>query len=67
MLGYPFSMGEKLTKAMPPAIMGKDIPLTGIFDPDAKRYKEAGDFRAVLRDRPRGRQGLRDRAAASRA
>ena len=26
MLGHPFSMGEKLTKAMPPAIMGKDIP-----------------------------------------
>src|SRR5690606_14018846 len=32
-LGFPFSMGEKLTKAMPPAIMGKDIPLGGIVDP----------------------------------
>src|SRR5690606_25991509 len=30
-LGFPFAMGEKLTKAMPPAVMGKDIPLSGIF------------------------------------
>ena len=28
-LGFPFGMGEKLTKAMPPTIMGKDIPLVG--------------------------------------
>src|SRR6218665_112174 len=30
-LGFPFSMGEKLTKAMPPAIIGKDMPLGGMF------------------------------------
>ena len=24
-LGFPFSMGERLTKAMPPAVMGKDM------------------------------------------
>ncbi len=47
-LGFPYGMGEKLTKAMPPAIMGKDIPLTGIFDKDHPRYKEAGDIRAVV-------------------
>ncbi len=40
-LGYPFSMGERLTKAMPPAVMGKDIPLTGIFDPAHPRHGEA--------------------------
>ena len=51
-LGHPFSMGEKLTKAMPPAIMGKDIPLAGIFDPQHKRYNEAGDFRAVHDEDP---------------
>jgi DNA polymerase-3 subunit alpha len=51
-LGHPFSMGEKLTKAMPPAIMGKDIPLTGIFDPQHKRYNEAADFRAVHDEDP---------------
>ena len=27
--------------------MGKDIPLSGIFDPEHARYKEAGDFRAL--------------------
>ena len=46
-LGYPFSMGERLTKAMPPAVMGKDIPLSGIFDPSHKRHNEAGEFRAL--------------------
>ncbi len=46
-LGFPFAMGEKLTKAMPPAVMGKDIPLSGIFDPQHKRYSEAGEFRAL--------------------
>src|SRR5690606_16823702 len=40
-LGFPFGMGEKLTKAMPPTVMGKDIPLTGIFDREHERYKEA--------------------------
>ena len=47
LLGLPFAMGEKLTKAMPPAIMGKDISLTGIFDPSDKRYHEAEEFRQV--------------------
>ena len=46
-LGYPFSMGERLTKAMPQAVMGKDIPLAGIFDPKHKRYNEAGEFREI--------------------
>src|SRR6185503_10905766 len=27
-LGYPFAMGDRITKAMPPAVMGKDIPLS---------------------------------------
>ena len=26
-LGYPYAMGDRITKAMPPAVMGKDIPL----------------------------------------
>ncbi len=46
-LGHPFAVGEKLTKAMPAAVMGKDIPLAGIFDEGHPRYKEAGDFRAL--------------------
>ncbi len=47
MLGYPFSLGERMTKAMPPAVMGKDIPLYGIFDPKHPRYKEAEEFRQL--------------------
>ena len=51
-LGFPFGMGEKLTKAMPPMIMGKDIALTGIIDKENPRWREAGDFRAVLETDP---------------
>jgi DNA polymerase-3 subunit alpha len=47
-LGMPFSVGEKLTKAMPPPIMGKDMPLGDIHNKDADRYKEAGDIRALI-------------------
>ncbi|MFT4135707.1 DNA polymerase III subunit alpha [Microbacterium sp.] len=47
-LGFPFSMGERLTKAMPPAVMGKDMPLTGMFDPEHSRYKEASEFRTLI-------------------
>ena len=51
-LGYPFSMGEQLTKALPPAVMAKDIPLADIQNPDAKRYGEAGDFRQLITTDP---------------
>ncbi|WP_373270182.1 DNA polymerase III subunit alpha [Leifsonia sp. NCR5] len=51
-LGFPFGMGDKLTKAMPPPVMGKDIPLTGIFDKSHPRYKEAVDIRAVVESDP---------------
>ena len=47
-LGFPFSMGERLTKAMPPAVMGKDMELGGMFDPEHKRYKEASEFRTLM-------------------
>ncbi|MGH3485168.1 MAG: DNA polymerase III subunit alpha, partial [Nocardioidaceae bacterium] len=46
-LGYPFAMGERITKAMPPAVMGKDVPLRDIFNTDHKRYNEGGEFRAL--------------------
>jgi len=47
-LGFPFSMGDKLTKAMPPAVMGKDMPLDGMFNPEHPRYKEASEFRTLI-------------------
>nr|WP_309248124.1 DNA polymerase III subunit alpha [Rothia santali] len=46
--GYPFSMGERLTKAMPPDVMGKGINLTDVYDKDAKRYGEAEELRELL-------------------
>ncbi|WP_151524155.1 DNA polymerase III subunit alpha [Serinicoccus kebangsaanensis] len=49
-MGFPFAMGERLTKAMPPPVMGKDISLAGIQDPQDKRYAEAGEFRELLTD-----------------
>ncbi|MDZ8172532.1 DNA polymerase III subunit alpha [Microbacterium xanthum] len=51
-LGFPFSMGERLTKAMPPAVMGKDVPLTGMFDKEHPRYKEAVEFRTLIETDP---------------
>ncbi|MFB7890828.1 DNA polymerase III subunit alpha [Microbacterium sp. NPDC056044] len=51
-LGFPFSMGERLTKAMPPPVMGKDMPLDGMFDPQHPRYKEAVEFRTLIETDP---------------
>ncbi len=47
-LGMPYSVGEKLTKAMPPPVMGKDMPLSDIHNKNADRYKEAADIRALI-------------------
>jgi len=47
-LGMPYSVGEKLTKAMPPAVMGKDISLGDVMNKDAERYKEAADLRGII-------------------
>ncbi len=46
-LGYPYALGDRITKVMPPSVMGKDISLGGIFDAKNKRYGEAGEFRAL--------------------
>ncbi|WP_262851921.1 DNA polymerase III subunit alpha [Mumia quercus] len=46
-LGYPFSMGERITKAMPPLVMGKDVPLKEIFNAEHPRYNEGGEFRSL--------------------
>ena len=54
-LGFPFSMGERLTKAMPPPVMAKDMPLDGMFDRDHPRYKEASEFRSLLETDPEAR------------
>ncbi len=51
-LGMPYAVGEKITKAMPPAVMGKDITLAGAFDHKDSRYSEAGEFRALYEADP---------------
>ena len=51
-LGYPFAMGDRITKAMPAAVMGKDVPLKEIFDPNHPRYGEGGEFRALYDAEP---------------
>ena len=52
-MGYEFSMGERITKALPPAQTGgKDIPLHDIFEPSSKRYAEAREFRELYDSDP---------------
>ena len=46
-LGFPYALGDRITKAFPPAVMGKDIPLSGIFDEEHPRHKEAGELRTL--------------------
>jgi DNA polymerase-3 subunit alpha len=55
-LGFPYALGDRITKAFPPAVLGKDIPLGGIFDPDHQRYGEAGELRALYEAEPEVRQ-----------
>ncbi|SDL53896.1 DNA polymerase-3 subunit alpha [Nonomuraea maritima] len=46
-LGYPFAVGDKITKAMPPDVMGKGVPLADLFDEDHPRYNEGTEIRAL--------------------
>jgi DNA polymerase-3 subunit alpha len=46
-LGYPYALGERLTKSLPPSVMGKDISLAGIFDVNDDRYGEASELRSL--------------------
>jgi DNA polymerase III subunit alpha len=55
-MGHPFAMGEKLTKAMPPDVMGKGVPLSGIYDPQHPRYGEGAEFRALVESEPHAKE-----------
>jgi DNA polymerase-3 subunit alpha len=57
-LGYPYALGDRITKAFPPAVMGKDVPLSGVFDPTHSRYGEAGEIRALYEAESEVRQVL---------
>ena len=66
-LGFPYAVGDRITKAMPPAVMGKDIPLTGIFDTEAPALRRGrrdpwpvrlGPGRPKVIDTAQGIEGL---------
>ena len=69
LFGQPgYAVADRISKAMPPAVMGKDIPLSGIFDPAHKRHSEAAEVRALYEsdaqvkeiiDTARGLEGLK--------
>ncbi|HYN30534.1 MAG TPA: DNA polymerase III subunit alpha [Dermatophilaceae bacterium] len=67
-MGHPFSVGEQLTKAMPADVMGKSVSLAQMYDPEHERYREGGQFRALVESEPhlgevvgtaRGLEGLK--------
>lgn len=62
-----FAIADRISKALPPPVMAKDIPLYGIFDPKHERYAEAAEVRALaesdsevrkIMDTARGLEGL---------
>jgi DNA polymerase III subunit alpha len=66
-LGFPYALGDRITKAFPPAVLGKEISLSVIFDSEHSRYGEAGEVRALYEaeaevrqviDLARGLEGL---------
>jgi DNA polymerase-3 subunit alpha len=70
-LGYPYAVGDKVAKAMPPLIMGRDTPLHACLEPNPKYedgYKMAADLRQMYDEEPdlrkvidvaKGLEGLR--------
>jgi DNA polymerase-3 subunit alpha len=70
-LGYPYVVGDKIAKAMPPLVMGRDTPLYACLELHPKfedGYKAASELRAMYEVDPdvkrvvdvaRGLEGLR--------
>ncbi|HEY3505855.1 MAG TPA: DNA polymerase III subunit alpha [Actinocatenispora sp.] len=51
--GQPgFSIADKISKALPPPVAAKDIPLSGIVDPQHERYAEATEVRTLIETDP---------------
>ncbi|HEY5104472.1 MAG TPA: DNA polymerase III subunit alpha [Acidimicrobiales bacterium] len=49
-LGYPPQLGDKIAKAMPPLVMGQDLPLAACFAPlpgYENRYGDAQELRSL--------------------
>jgi DNA polymerase-3 subunit alpha len=70
-LGYPYSLGDRIAKAMPPLVMGRDTPLWACLKEDPKHadgYKVASELREMYATDPdvkrvvdvaKGLEGLR--------
>ena len=67
-LGKPFSLGEKITKAYTPPTQGKDVGIADVFDETHPRYGEGTEFRELYEadpdvrevvDTARGIEGLK--------
>jgi len=58
-LGYPYSMGDRIAKLMPPLIMGRDTPLRACLEREAGHddgYKMAGELRALYDSDPEAKR-----------
>jgi DNA polymerase III subunit alpha len=58
-LGHPYAVGDRVAKAMPPLIMGRDTPLYACLEPHPKYedgYKMAGELREMYEADPDTRQ-----------
>ncbi|MBL6760808.1 MAG: DNA polymerase III subunit alpha [Ilumatobacteraceae bacterium] len=54
-LGLPYAAGDRVAKAMPPLVMGRDTPLRYCFEEDEKYrdgYKAAGELRDMYEADP---------------
>jgi DNA polymerase-3 subunit alpha len=54
-LGYPPQLGDKIAKAMPPLVMGQDLPLEACFQPTPGyegRFVEAAELRTLYENDP---------------
>lgn len=51
--GQPgYQMADRITKELPPPQAAKDIPLSGITNPDHERYDEAANIRSLIESDP---------------
>ena len=55
-MALPYAVGEKLTKAMPPMVLGRDISLSDLVTEDSERYSEAAEFREIIETDPQSDQ-----------
>ncbi|MEV0616414.1 DNA polymerase III subunit alpha [Nonomuraea sp. NPDC050404] len=51
-LGLPYNLGDRITKAFPAAAGGKEIPLSAIHDKGHPRHGEAAELRAMYEQDP---------------